>query len=239
MLSLKSAAALLAIVATTAATDAIMGRSSANPITEYERASRSEVFVGSHVPPAADWLVCSGVLVDRTRRLAVTALHCLHGGPIEEVICLSPRGAPARQITPPELHDLAAVAHCEVVLKAPDVDLAVVRLSELPSDALAVELSGELPKIGARVHGVTSPHHFSGTWFDGRISNRITGVHYADAPEFSPRETFTLTTVARPGESGGMVLDDRNLLVGMIVAGDKGSLVLPASVISEKLGGLR
>jgi len=219
----------------------------ASPAAQYEHAVRASLLIatrktGEKEGPEA-WLGCSGVLVDRTKRLALTAHHCVYGrADGTPVLCFfMPATEPSHQLSAPEVDALLAgtTARCSILRDDADVDLTVVHLEDsLPNDAVAIELASHDPAIGDPVHGVLAPHLLANTWFTGYVNNRLTSANMKMAPGFAPRMMFGFTSPVSHGASGGMVLDEDGRLVGVTIASVHDTatgIAIPVSTIAERL----
>lgn len=210
----------------------------------YARAARGAAIVVTHRHGEHGdfWFGCSGVLIDHERVL--TGRHCIRpridGTP---ALCMfAPGESLSRQLLPPEAEAAAATgkSNCTVAAEYADIDIAVLHIEErVPDFVRAVAFASEAPAIGAPVHGVLHPNLVVNTWFTGYVNSRLSAVNLGGyGPEFAPKELFGYASPVASGASGGMVLDDNGLLLGITLAVEFGTntgLAIPISSIRERL----
>jgi hypothetical protein len=217
----------------------------ASPAARYALDARAALLVHARGATETDkdpsWRGCSGVLVNRDKRLALTSRACVvPHAPDSPILCfLPPASEPSRQVTTADVDALSATGHsrCSVQAEEPDLGLVVLRVEDpLPGEARAVELATQDPQVGDVVHGVFAPHWMTNTWFTGYVNNRLLWPLAGQGS--SPQRTFGIATPVSPAVVGGMVLDDDGRLLGVMVAtlSDTGiGIAVPASLIAERL----
>ena len=104
-----------------------------------------------------------------------------------------------------------------VVGRAPDYDLAVVKLAETPPGLrpIPVGSSNEL-KIGQRVHAIGNPFGLSRTLTSGVVSALDRALPTSDIREIGG--AIQTDAAINPGNSGGPLLDSAGRLVGVTTA---------------------
>ena len=105
----------------------------------------------------------------------------------------------------------------KVVGRAPDYDLAVVKLAELPSGLrpIPVGTSGDL-KIGQRVYAIGNPFGLTRTLTAGIVSALDRHLPTTDIREIGG--AIQTDAAINPGNSGGPLLDSAGRLVGVTTA---------------------
>jgi 2-alkenal reductase len=104
-----------------------------------------------------------------------------------------------------------------VVGRAPDYDLAVVKLAEIPSGlkALPIGTSGDL-RIGQRVFAIGNPFGLTRTLTAGIVSALDRHLPTSDIREIGG--AIQTDAAINPGNSGGPLLDSAGRLVGVTTA---------------------
>lgn len=105
----------------------------------------------------------------------------------------------------------------DVVKKAPDKDLALVRVKRIPAYITPAELGAlsEL-EIGADVHAIGHPQGGSWTYTKGVISQLRKNFEWrSNSKERFKADVIQTQTPINPGNSGGPLLSDRGRLVGV------------------------
>ncbi|HZQ85384.1 MAG TPA: serine protease [Acidimicrobiales bacterium] len=142
----------------------------------------------------------------------------------------------------PRVVDLAAdvtpVARPTTIRTSAGADLGVVDVDAMPVTPLP--LAPDDPEPGERVWLAGYPHDGPNSTSKGLIVEPAKVLDYVDGrPMAQPGDVLRLDTAARPGMSGGPVLDAAGRVVGMVfgvqtTTGD--SLVLPVSLVRTALG---
>jgi len=105
----------------------------------------------------------------------------------------------------------------KVVGRAPDYDLAVVKLAEIPSGLKPIPLgaSGDL-KIGQRVYAIGNPFGLTRTLTSGIVSALDRHLPTSDIREIAG--AIQTDAAINPGNSGGPLLDSAGRLIGVTTA---------------------
>jgi 2-alkenal reductase len=113
--------------------------------------------------------------------------------------------------------DAGRTYSAKVVGRAPDYDLAVVRLSEIPSGlkALPIGTSSDL-RIGQRVYAIGNPFGLTRTLTAGIVSALDRHLPTSDIREIGG--AIQTDAAINPGNSGGPLLDSAGRLVGVTTA---------------------
>lgn len=113
----------------------------------------------------------------------------------------------------------------DVVRKAPDKDLALVRVKRLPPGVTPIQLgSMSEVEIGADVHAIGHPQGESWTYTKGVISQIRSGFQWQAGPLMRFKADVIQTqTPINPGNSGGPLLSSRGHLVGVNAFKARGS----------------
>ena len=114
-----------------------------------------------------------------------------------------------------------------VVAVAPERDLAIVKLREVPKDMQPLDIGGwATPKVGTRVYAYGNPLYNEFSLVEGIVSRVLTTTEFADQqPDSvnvltklnSPPDSLWIQTDAKvsQGNSGGPLLDDKCRVVGV------------------------
>ena len=113
--------------------------------------------------------------------------------------------------------DAGRTFSAKVVGRAPDYDLAVVKLSEIPSGlkALPIGTSNDL-RIGQRVYAIGNPYGLTRTLTAGIVSALDRHLPTSDIREIGG--AIQTDAAINPGNSGGPLLDSAGRLVGVTTA---------------------
>lgn len=176
------------------------------------RASGPTTAIGADGRPVSAEGVGSGVLVSEEGRI-LTAAHVVH---LADVVAV-------------EFSD-GSLRPAVVEGSAPEVDLALVRVTEPPPRGAVVARLGDSsrPRIGSRVLVIGAPLGMSRTLTAGHLSARRTLA--PPFPAGTPLELLQTDAAVNAGNSGGPMFDAAGDVVGIV------SFVLTRSGGSDGLG---
>lgn len=195
----------------------------ARPEEVYLRTVGSAVYiVNSYQKGGAHWKSTgSGALIDRERRLVITAYHVVRGNGILRV--LSPKFGDGRPLT--EMKDYKDTDYVDGRLWAssPELDLAIIELATLPTHITPLKLAEKSPDKNATVHVVGgNPLGSKSLWVSSSGSVKEV-VHkrssFGDGQVIDAWVVRTQAITAR-GNSGGPLVNDRSELVGIVSSGE-------------------
>lgn len=194
------------------------------------------------VLPATVWIVSftdvkagkaqvgTGVLVDRSRRLVVTAYHCVNERP-DAIVFFARRGNDGRVLTTPKAYTGQLKRHGikgRVVAKSKGHDLAVIRLDRIPAGARALPLAKDSPRPGELLHCIGNSGSEEGTLWR-YSSGRVRQVYVRELKyKTGQRVTAMMVESQIPtncGDSGGPWVNDRAEVVAIVTGGGKEQLV--------------
>jgi S1-C subfamily serine protease len=197
---------------------------------------------------SAVWVVTpngtgSGFLLDRQRGLFVTAHHVIRDKPTVRVVFPEYRGGQLlrdRQWYRSRRTTLGIPA--KVVRYSRERDLALVQVANptrIPTRARPVRLAESEPQPGNRIHLISGVPTTRPTAF-AHISGRVLGIGWRTSITRSgsvrssrARREIHSTMPSRGGNSGAGVIDNRGELVGVHVAGMRGSGIGVSVVVGE------
>jgi S1-C subfamily serine protease/pSer/pThr/pTyr-binding forkhead associated (FHA) protein len=179
----------------------------------------------------------SGSLVDRERKLIITAQHVVGDRP--DVAVFFPHYDTGRlNLKKKEYIDRAKSLGIEGRVVARDVkrDLALIELETVPADVPALSIADESPLPGHTVYSIGNPGLTDiDMWM--LTTGTVRQVHqkqwaYVDR---APREAWAIETQSpvNPGDSGGPVVNGEGKLVA-VVAGGKGDSNLMTFFIDRR-----
>jgi S1-C subfamily serine protease len=173
----------------------------------------------------------TGTLIDRSRKLVVTAYHVIHNVTKAEVVF--PRFRNGKVLAQP-LHyankpgDSAGKGHvipAKVWASDPARDLAVLQLESLPDNVPELKLAGDDPPRGARVHTIGGhPERSVGLWVYsvGRVRETGQDRYKFGSGQAIDAQVVRTTNPINRGDSGGPLVNDRCELVGVTSGGAEG-----------------
>ncbi len=97
-----------------------------------------------------------------------------------------------------------------IVCSDEDLDLAIIELDEVPREAKPVQLSANLPSIGADVFAIGYPMGIGYSFTKGVVSSPEVESKYSS---FS---FIQFDAAVSPGNSGGGLFNDKNQLIGIV-----------------------
>jgi S1-C subfamily serine protease len=183
----------------------------------YQRTLRSTVFVDVRLKSGSQ-ANGTGALIDKERRLVLTAYHVVDNS--DSVGVIFPAYQDGKVITDrdyyQERRDQVRVKG-EVVARDSRADLALVRLAAVPEHALALPLAEASPPPGSRVHTVGNPGASAGLWaYTVGAVRQVARRKYrfSSGQEVDAVVVETLNPINK-GDSGGPVVNDRAELVAV------------------------
>lgn len=176
------------------------------------------------VRPQATQTRCAGVLIDGPRRLVLTTLT---GAGADDVLT----------VVFPQFHEWRLLAEADAyrdhlgqrlhgtsvraVVLARDRrrDVALLELEQLPATAQALSLAHDDPPQGTAIHTMNHPLGLELLWLyaAGRVRSAAKIALDSEAKETDPKPQVSVLQIPHQGSSsGGAVLDDRGLMVGLL-----------------------
>ncbi len=188
----------------------------------YRRARAASAWVH-----AADRGKGTGWVVDRSRRLLVTAAHVVGDNPTAEVVFSAPPGPIAERAWYLEhfgrLRQEGLVVLGKVLRRSEAADLALVELESLPPGTAELPLAAAPARPGDRVHVVGNRYDTDTLW--GYTAGAVRQVQtlrdgYFCAGRQLARGARVLVAQApiNEGDSGGALVNDRGEVVGVAAA---------------------
>jgi S1-C subfamily serine protease len=162
-----------------------------------------------------------GVLVDRERRLLLTAYHVVAVGGQVRVYFPTFDGSDKAVAEPTRYLQRGTPIRGRVVVGDSRRDLAVIELDRVPADVPALPLAAGSPEPGDRVHSVGNPGTSQALWVytEGRVRQVYRKKMRAMTPGFQVQEIdawmVETQSPVNPGDSGGPVVNDRAELVAI------------------------
>ena len=167
----------------------------------------------------------TGALVDAERRLVVTDLHVV--GATEFVEIAFPKfdetGEPLLEVARYQSDRIRG----QVIFREPRVDLALVRLEQLPPGVEPLSIAAERVKADDVVHLVGNPGEKKTMWFYRPSKVRAVGEERWEVPVEGTKAVvkydgwrIEAEGTISPGDSGGPLVNERGELVGVAHAGD-------------------
>jgi S1-C subfamily serine protease len=161
----------------------------------------------------------TGSLIDRKRRLVLTAYHVVDKG--VEVGVIFPSYDLAGKVISDRGYYNARMAlvliKARVVASSAQSDLAVIQLEEVPAGVLELPLALGSPSPGSRVHTVGNPGASAGLWAYTVGAVRQVARRRYTFPTKQTVDAFVVETQnpINKGDSGGPVVNDRVELVAV------------------------
>jgi S1-C subfamily serine protease len=210
----------------------------------YRLTLRSTVFVAVRFKTGARGNG-SGALIDKKRRLVLTAYHVVREA--VEVNVFFPEYREGEVIADRDHynHKLNEVSiKCRVVAQNSRTDLAILRLDSVPERAVVLPLARKSPSPGSRVHTVGNPAASAGLWAYTFGAVRQVARRKYMFPTKQTIEAFVVETQnpINKGDSGGPVVNDQIELVAVNSGGGvnirDGTLCIDVREIKELLAEL-
>jgi len=182
----------------------------------YQKTLPSVVFINSKGGSG------SGFLIDRERRLVVTAYHVVANQ--TRVLVAFPVIKPDGTAVTKREHYLnqgGIFIEGRVNRRLKQKDLAVIQLDHLPSNAKAIIVANTQLKPGEKVYTVGNPGASSGLWVYSEGAVRaVTDDYQIELPDqVITADVIETQNPTNPGDSGGPVVNGRAELVGVTCGG--------------------
>lgn len=164
----------------------------------------------------------SGSLIDKDRRLVLTAFHVINGA-TDIKVTFAKYDADGKLLTSKNDYGLADRFEADVVAKDPAKDLAILRLraTELPNTAIVLPLAADSPTQNEEVHTVGgSPAESIGLWIpsNGRVREVQKNKFNLGKGQRVDAWVIHSSNPINRGDSGGALVNKKCELVGVVCA---------------------
>jgi pSer/pThr/pTyr-binding forkhead associated (FHA) protein len=163
----------------------------------------------------------SGSLIDRDRRLVITAYHVIHGTKVAQV--MFPKFSTGKPMSDWKDYSDADFIDCTIWASAPELDLAIIQLASVPPNILPLKLADKSPEKNATVHVVGgSPDGSVGLWISSRgsVKEVIQKDYRFSNGQMIDAWVIRTGRIVSQGNSGGPLVNDHCELVGVVSGGD-------------------
>jgi S1-C subfamily serine protease len=162
----------------------------------------------------------TGSLVDRDRRLVMTACHVVEGSTGDGIVFFpqrDERGAVIREKHRYDQNYKVWGIQYRVVVSEPSQDLAVLELTSVPPYAQELPLAAESPPPGTRVHTTGNPGVSQGLWAysQGAVKQVVRGRANLGGPIQIDCWLLETQNPINGGDSGGALVNDNCEQVGV------------------------
>jgi S1-C subfamily serine protease len=183
------------------------------------------------VPKGEKTGIGSGCVIDLHRKWVLTNEHVVEGA--STVLVVFPRYENGAVIADPKRYKGAAI-QARVVASDFRRDLAILELESIPSGVKQISLADRSPKPGQTLHTIGNSGGDIGLlwrYIPGKV--RQVGVTTRTTGRCVGVRLVENTSSWNPGDSGGPVVDDRGVLVGLVSFGLDGNQLNYAIDIQE------
>jgi S1-C subfamily serine protease len=189
----------------------------------YRRLLRSAIYVVvQRTGDTSMFFSGSGCVVNAEERLLITNHHVIEDAQVVHVAFpdYDSNGAPVGDRDHYVLNHKLIPA--EIVHDQPDLDLALIRVDNMPGNTIAIELAPQFVEPSDDVHTIGNPgaslslwNYTEGSVRSPRQHRVFTGGEDGDGLKFSGM-VFEITNLIGQGDSGGPVVNDKHELVGIV-----------------------
>lgn len=202
-----------------------------NGASLYDRVLPATVWIVSFTDRAKGKCeVGTGVLIDRSRRLVLTAYHCVDERP-EATVFFARRGRDGRILTDPKAYTSRFSSYGitgKVVARSKSHDLAVLRLARLDPGVRALRLAPASPRPGELLHCIGNSGSQEGTlwrYSSGRVRQvYVRRLSYKSGQKVKAMMVETQIPT-NSGDSGGPWVNERGEVVAIVTGGGAEQLV--------------
>ncbi len=190
-----------------------------NPEEIYKRAVASSAFITVQLDQPNKYGVGSGSLIDRQRKLVLTAYHVVQGA--QEIKVIFPKYSNGKLVTDHDEYSIRDTRIATVWKSDPIKDLAILQVESVPFESRPVELAASPPDPGEETHTVGgSPAESIGLWIYSK--GNVREVHHdqfvLDNKQAIDAWVIRTTNPINPGDSGGGLINKKCELVGVCCA---------------------
>lgn len=191
-------------------------------------ASSSLILVKTNLGEAGNG---SGCLIDRDRKLLVTAYHV--AGNASKIKVIFPKYRDGRLLTSPDDYGLSDAVDATVWKSDSRRDLAILRLERVPKEAQVLSLAASSPKPGEEVHTVGGhPAGSIGLWVysKGNVREVQEDKFMLNSGQHVHAWIIRTTNPVNAGDSGGALVNKNCELVGICCGGHRGADLVNAFI---------
>jgi uncharacterized protein (TIGR03066 family) len=190
-----------------------------SPEEIHKRVAASATYIEVHVPGKKGVMLGSGCLIDRDRRLVLTANHVIDGGAKIDVF-FAKYDKDGKLLSSKSDYGPADAISAKVLKTDPSKDLAILELVSIPKDARVMPLAAGSPVPNEEVYTVGgSPAESIGLWIPSKGNVREVQKHRFPI-ETGQIDAWVIQTTnpINHGDSGGALVNRKCELVGVCCA---------------------
>ncbi len=146
---------------------------------------------------------CSGAVVDKDKRLVVTAAHCVEGEKVFKIekIIFNPDGSISDKV----------FLNAEVAAVDKDADVAILRVGGGIKFESELKVSNLTPAIGSKIFTLGSPLGLEYVFSEGYIMDN----KYEEKRFNQDYSWYLMDMLIGPGNSGGVAINELGEIVGL------------------------
>jgi S1-C subfamily serine protease len=167
----------------------------------------------------------TGWVIDRGRKLMITNHHVVAGegsSVVDEVAVVFPEYRKDRVVAQRDAYldgrgsPIGHAVRGKVIDSDPSRDLALIQLDEVPAEVTELRLADDSPEPGERLHSVGNPGVSAAMWvYTQGVVRTVVKRQIRYEHQFVEARVVETTSPVNPGDSGGPVVNDEGVLVGV------------------------
>ena len=190
----------------------------------FKELVKSSTYIEVTVPGKRGAMTGTGCLIDRERKLVLTAYHVINAGPSAKInVYFAKYAKDGELLSSMKDYGPTDAIGAKVLISDASKDLAILELDSVPKDARVTPLAAASPKRGEEVHTVGgSPEASIGLWIYTKGNVREVQETEKDLKDNTGKIiqhinawVISTTNPINQGDSGGALVNKRCELVGV------------------------